>query len=50
VEKTQVTYGTLCFAHDLLKQPPQVVEKPTRHLWNTLFCILQFAAKKPQVV
>jgi len=21
------------------------VEKPTRNLWNTLFCILQFAAK-----
>ena len=25
------------FAHDLLKQTPQVVEKSTRHLWNKLF-------------
>ena len=41
----QVTYGTLCFAQDLLKQTPHVVEKLTRHLWNILFCILQFAAK-----
>jgi len=21
------------------------VERPIRHMWNTLFCILQFAAK-----
>jgi len=41
----QVTYGTLCFAHDLLKSKPQVMEKSTRHLWNTLFCILQFVAQ-----